>query len=115
MLLEELGEIKEYRGNSLLFERKQVSYGFMNMDHHFLRQEILKQIFDQKVFRLQRNLADYKESGLFAVSALGCETEETMEGTQKEVKTVGRVRPIRTEEPILWMMMKFMQERGWLE
>ena len=36
-------------------------------------------------------------------------------GTQKEVKTVGRVRPIRTEEPILWMMMKFMQERGWLE
>jgi len=87
----------------------------MNMDHHFLRQEILKQIFDQKVFRLQRNLADYKESGLFAVSALGCETEETMEGTQKEVKTVGRVRPIRTEEPILWMMMKFMQERGWLE
>ena len=114
-LLEELGEIKEYRGNSLLFERKQVSYGFMNMDHHFLRQEILKQIFDQKVFRLQRNLADYKESGLFAVSALGCETEETMEGTQKEVKTVGRVRPIRTEEPILWMMMKFMQERGWLE
>ena len=90
-------------------------YGFMNMDHHFLRQEILKQIFDQKVFRLQRNLADYKESGLFAVSALGCETEETMEGTQKEVKTVGRVRPIRTEEPILWMMMKFMQERGWLE
>ena len=114
-LLEELGEIKEYRGSSLLFERKQVAYGFMNMDHHFLRQEILKQIFDQKVFRLQRNLADYKESGLFAVSALGCETEETMEGTQKEVKTVGRVRPIRTEEPILWMMMKFMQERGWLE
>ena len=46
-LLEELGEIKEYRGNSLLFERKQVSYGFMNMDHHFLRQDILKQIFDQ--------------------------------------------------------------------
>ena len=43
-LLEELGEIKEYRGSSLLFERKQVSYGFMNMDHHFLRQEILKQI-----------------------------------------------------------------------
>ena len=78
----------------------------MNMDHHFLRQEILKQIFDQKVFRLQRNLDDYKESGLFAVSALGCETEETMEGTQKEV---------RTEEPILWMIMKFMQERGWLE
>ena len=114
-LLEELGEIKEYRGSSLLFERKQVSYGFMNMDHHFLRQEILKQIFDQKVFRLQRNLDDYKESGLFAVSALGCETEETMEGTQKEVRTVGRVRPIRTEEPILWMIMKFMQERGWLE
>ena len=26
-LLEELGEIKEYRGSSLLFERKQVSYG----------------------------------------------------------------------------------------
>ena len=87
----------------------------MNMDHHFLRQEILKQIFDQKVFRLQRNLDDYKESGLFAVSALGCESEETMEGTQKEVRTVGRVRPIRTEEPILWMIMKFMQERGWLE
>lgn len=113
-LLEELGEIKEYRGSSLLFERNQVSYGFMNMDHHFLRQEILRQVFDQKVFRLQRNLEDYKESSLFAVSALGCETEEIMEGTQKISKTVGRVRPIRVEEPVLWMIMKYMQERGWL-
>ncbi|MCI6858109.1 MAG: hypothetical protein MR867_02285 [Eubacterium sp.] len=114
-LLEELGEIKEFRGSSLLFERKQVSAGFMNMDHHFLRQDVLKQIFDQKVFRLQRNLEDYKESGLFAVSALGCETEEIVEGTQKYTKTVGKVHPIRTEEPVLWMIMKFMQEKGWLK
>ena len=90
-------------------------YGFMNMDHHFLRQEILKQIFDQKVFRLQRNLDDYKESSLFAVSALGCETEEVRDEEGEITKTVGKVRPIRVEEPVLWMVMKYMQERGWLE
>ena len=78
-LLEDLGEILEYTGSSLLFERNQPGTGFINTDHHFLRQDILKQIFDQKVFRLQRNLADYKESSLFAMSALGCETKEEMD------------------------------------
>ena len=114
-LLEELGEIRGFRGSSLLFERTRPVYGFMNMDHHFLRQEILKQIFDQKVFRLQRNLDDYKQSSLFAVSALGCETEEVRDEEGEMTKTVGKVRPIRVEEPILWMVMKYMQERGWLE
>jgi hypothetical protein len=114
-LLEELGEIRAFRGSHLLFDRRQVTYGFMNMDRHFLRQDVLKQIFDQKVFRLQRNLEDYKESSLFAVSALGCETEEMAGGEGGVTKTVGRVRPIRVEEPVLWMIMKYMQERGWLE
>lgn len=114
-LLEELGEIRGFRGSSLLFDRKRPVYGFMNMDHHFLRQEILRQIFDQKVFRLQRNLEDYKESSLFAVSALGCETEE-IRGEEGQVpRAVGKIRPIRVEEPVLWMVMKYMQERGWLE
>ena len=114
-LLEELGEIRAFRGSGLLFDRRQVSYGFMNMDRHFLRQDILKQIFDQKVFRLQRNLDDYKESSLFAVSALGCETEELTGQEEGAARAVGRVRPIRVEEPVLWMVMKYMQERGWLE
>ncbi|MDO5146319.1 MAG: hypothetical protein Q4D60_04890 [Eubacteriales bacterium] len=114
-LLEELGEIRGYCGSSLLFERSRPVYGFMNMDHHFLRQEILKQIFDKKVFRLQRNLDDYKESSLFAVSALGCETEEVREDGGEVTKAVGKVRPIRVEEPVLWMVMKYMRERGWLE
>ena len=134
-LLEDLGEIRAYNGSRLLFERTAVNYGFLNMDHHFLRQNILKQIFDQKVFRLQRNLDDYKESGLFAVSALGCEVVETdadqesgPEDRQYEkgeapgsappdrvFKTVSRVSPIRVEEPFMWMVMKAMQERGWLD
>lgn len=114
-LLEELGEIKAYPGSSLLFEKNSVSYGFFDMDHHFLRQDILRQIFDQKVFRLQRSLEDYKESSMFAVSALGCETE-LVEGEDGYVeKTVGKVRPFRVEEPILWMVMKYMQERRWFE
>lgn len=113
-LLEELGEIRAYRASGLLFDRKQVSYGFMNMDQHFLRQSILAQIFDQKVFRLQRNLSDYKASSMFAVSALGCETKEEMTQAGKVVRTVGKIRPIRVEEPVLWMIMQYMRERGWL-
>lgn len=113
-LLEELGEILSYTGSQLLFEKNDIRYGFMNMDHHFLRQHILRQIFDQKVFRLQRNLDDYKASSLFAVSALGCEVEETETPQGPVLKTVSRVSPIRVEEPVLWMAMKYMQERGWL-
>ena len=113
-LLEDLGEIREYRGSSLLFEREQVNYGFMNMDHHLLRQEVLNRIFEQKIYRLQRHLNDYGDSSLFSVSALGCETVEKMEGSEKVVRTVGKVRPIRVEEPVLWMIMKYMQKRGWL-
>ena len=64
---------------------------------------------------LRKNLADYKESSLFAMSALGCETKEEMDGAQKVVKAVGPVRPMRIEDPVLWMVMKYMQERGWLE
>lgn len=114
-LLEELGEIKAYPGSSLLFEKNSVSYGFFDMDHHFLRQDILRQIFDQKVFRLQRSLEDYKESSMFAVSALGCETELS-EGENGYIeRTVGKVRPVRVEEPVLWMVMKYMRERRWFE
>ena len=113
-LLEELQEIREFRGSELLFQRDQVRYGFMDMDLHFLRQTVLRQIFDQKVYRLQKALDDYKYSSLFAVSALGCETAVKTEGGEKVVKAVSRVRPIRVEEPLLWMIMKFMQERGWL-
>ncbi|MCD8020398.1 MAG: hypothetical protein LUF92_12710, partial [Clostridiales bacterium] len=114
-LLEELGEIRRFRGSSLLFDRNRPVYGFMDMDHHFLRQEILKQIFDQKVFRLQRYLEDYKENSLFAISALGCETEEIRDEEGEMTRAVGKIRPIRVEEPLLWMIMKYMQERGWLE
>ncbi len=114
-LLEDLGEIRMFRGSSLLFERAEPKYGFLNMDHHFLRQEVLKQIFDQKIFRLQRNLEDYKESGLFAVSALGCETEEIRDEEGSTTRIVGSLQPIRVEEPLLWMVMKYMQERGWLD
>ena len=114
-LLEDLGEIRAYPGSQLLFERTRAMYGFMNMDHHFLRQSVLKKIFDQKVFRLQRNLQDYKESGLFAVSALGCEVSEAETAEGPVLKTVSRVNPIRVEEPVMWMIMKYMQERGWLD
>jgi len=113
--LEAVGEIKAYPGSQLLFEREQTGHGFFNMDHHFLRQGLLAQIFDQKVFRLQRNLDDYKASSLFIVSALGCETEVIREEAQEIVKTVGKVHPIRVEEPLLWIVMKYMQERGWLD
>ncbi len=113
-LLEELQEIREFRGSELLFQRDQIRYGFMDTDLHFLRQTVLRQIFDQKVYRLQKALDDYKYSSLFAVSALGCETAVKTEGGEKVVKAVSKVRPIRVEEPLLWMIMKFMQERGWL-
>ncbi len=114
-LLEGLGEILEYKGSSLLFERGQVACGFMDMDRHFLRQQVLRKIFDQKVFRLQRKLNDYKAASLFAVSALGCETEEQTSGDQQLIRAVGKVRPIRVEEPFMWILMKYMQERGWLQ
>ncbi|MDO4976203.1 MAG: hypothetical protein Q4E53_02960 [Eubacteriales bacterium] len=113
--LEEIGEIRSYAASHLLFEREHCNYGFFNMEHHFLRQEILSEIFDQKVFRLQRNLEDYKESSLFVVSALGCDTEVVQDGAQEIVKTIGKVQPIRVEEPLLWLVMKYMQERGWLD
>lgn len=113
--LEEVGEIRSYPASHLLFEREHTDYGFFHMEHHFLRQEILAEIFDQKVFRLKRNLDDYKESSLFIVSALGCETEVIQDGAQEIVKAVGKVQPIRVEEPLLWLVMKYMQERGWLD
>ncbi len=113
--LEGVGEIHSYPASHLLFEREAVSHGFFNMDHHFLRQDLLAEIFDQKVFRLRRNLEDYKASSLFMVSALGCETEVIRDGAQEVVKTVGKVNPIRVEEPLLWIVMKYMQERGWLD
>ena len=49
------------------------------------------------------------------ISSLGCETEVIQEGAQEIVKAVGKVRPIRVEEPLLWLIMKYMQERGWLD
>ena len=113
-LLEDLQEIREFRGSQLLFQRDQVRYGFMDTDLHFLRQGVLRQIFDQKIYRLQRALDDYKYSSLFAVSALGCETTVKTEGGEKVVKAVSKIRPIRVEEPFLWLIMKYMQERGWL-
>lgn len=113
-LLESLAEIRSYPGSELLFEREQVQYGFLNTDHHFLRQFVLEQVFDEKVYRLHKSLDHYKESSLFAVSALGCETEMTQDFHGKVEKTVGKVNPIRVEEPVIWMIMKYMQERGWL-
>lgn len=113
--IEEIGEIRAYKASQLLFDREHVDYGFFNMEHHFLRQEILKELFDQKVSRLQRNLEDYKDSSLFIVSALGCETEMVKDGAKEIVKAVGKIQPIRVEEPLLWMVMKYMQERGWLD
>ena len=113
-LLEELKEIRDFRGSELLFQREQVKYGFMDTDLHFLRQNVLSRIFDQKVYRLQKSLDAYKASSLFAVSALGCETTVKSEGGEKVVKAVSRINPIRIEEPLLWMIMRYMQERGWL-
>ena len=49
------------------------------------------------------------------VSSLGCETEVIQDGAQEIVKAVGKVHPIRVEEPLLWLIMKYMQERGWLD
>lgn len=114
-LLEDVSEIRAYPGSHLLFDRSQVTEGFMNMNHHFLRQGILRQIFDQKVFRLTRSLEDYKYSSLFVVSALGCETIEMNDENGQYVKAVGKIRPIRVEEPLLWLVMKGMQEKGWLD
>ena len=114
-LLEELGEIREYRGSELLFQRDEIRQGFLNMDRQFLRHNILKPIFDQKIYRIQKYLEDYREGGLFAVSALGCETVEKLEGTEKIIRAVSRVNPIRVEDPLLWMVMKYMRGRGWLE
>ena len=113
--LEDIGEIRSYPASHLLFDREHVEYGFFNMEHHFLRQDILSEIFDQKVFRLQRNLEDYKASSLFVVSAIGCETEIVQDGAGEVTKAVGKVQPIRVEEPLLWLVMKYMQERGWLD
>ncbi len=114
-LLENLSEIRNYRGSSLIFDRGELHYGFLDMNRHLLRQEALRPIFDQKIFHLQRFLDDYRAGSLFAVSALGCETEEIHTEDRTDIRAIGEVHPSGVEEPVLWMIMKYMQERGWIE
>lgn len=114
-LLENLSEIRQYRGSSLLFDRTAIDYGFLDMDRHLLRQKVLYPIFDQKILHLQRYLDDYRAGGLFAVSALGCETKEIKTEDGTTVQAVGQVHPMGVDEPILWMIMKYIQERGWIK
>lgn len=113
-LLEDLEEIKEVVGHSLLFQREELHRGWINQDHHLLRQYVLDKVFEQKVFHLQRNLAEYKSSALFCISALGCETHQVEQQQMIVTKAVRKIDPIRVEEPLMWLLMKYMKERRWI-
>lgn len=112
--LSELEEFREVVGSSLLFEREHLKRGWINTDHQLLRQHILEPIFEDKVYHMQRNVGEYKGSGLFMISALGCETMQEEQKQNMVTKAVSPVNPIRVEEPFLWLLMKIMQERGWI-
>jgi hypothetical protein len=113
-LLSELEEFREIPGSSLLFERENLKRGWLNTDRHIVRQQILQKIFEEKVSHLQRNVGEYKTSGLFCISALGCETKQEEYCQAMIIRAVSKVNPIRVEEPFLWLVMKAVQERGWI-
>ncbi len=113
-LLREHDEIQRIPGFSLLFEREKIKDGFLNPEYYLIRQHILERIFEQKVYHIQRNVKEYKKCGLFCVSALGCETKQVEVQNIEVTKAVKKINPIRVEEPIMWILMKIMQERGWI-
>lgn len=112
--LSELEEFREIPASSLLFERESLSRGWLNTDHQVIRQKLLENIFEEKVYHLQRNVGEYKESALFCISALGCETKQEEYQQAMITRAVSAVRPIRVEEPFMWLLMKAVQERGWI-
>ncbi len=112
--LSELEEFREIPGSSLLFEREVLKRGWINTDHQLFRQILLEKVFEEKVYHMQRNVGEYKGHGLFMISALGCETTQDKEVEHGQTRTVGPINPIRVEEPFLWMVMKILQERGWI-
>lgn len=112
--LSELEEFREIPASSLLFERESLKRGWLNTDHQVIRQKLLEQIFEEKVYHLQRNVGEYKASGLFCISALGCETKQEEYQQAMITRAVSPVKPIRVEEPFLWLLMKAVQERGWI-
>lgn len=113
-LLSEHDEIQRIPGFSLLFEREEGKNGFFNPEHYLIRQRILEQIFEQKIYHIQRNVKEYKKCGLFCGSALGCETKQVEIQNMEVTKAVKKINPIRVEEPVMWILMKIMQERGWI-
>lgn len=112
--LSELEEFREIPGSSLLFERETIKRGWLDTDRQLIRQKILENIFEEKVYHLQRNVGEYKGAGLFMVSALGCETRQEEQQQNMVTKATGPVNPIRVEEPFMWLLMKMLQERGWI-
>lgn len=112
--LSELEEFREIPASSLLFERESLSRGWLNTDHQVIRQKLLENIFEEKVYHLQRNVGEYKESALFCISALGCETKQEEYQQAMITRAVSAVKPIRVEEPFMWLLMKAVQERGWI-
>ena len=112
--LSELEDFREIPGSSLLFERETLKRGWINTDHQLLRQKILGPVFEEKVYHMQRNVGEYKGSGLFMISALGCETAQVEQKQSMVTKAVSPVNPIRVEEPFLWLLLKMIQERGWI-
>ena len=112
--LSELAEFREIPASSLLFEREDIKKGWLNTDHQVIRQKLLEKIFEEKVYHLQRNVGEYKEGGLFCISALGCETRQEEYQQALITRAVSPVKPIRVEEPFMWLLMKAVQERGWI-
>lgn len=112
--LSELEEFRKIPGSSLLFERETLKRGWINTDHQLFRQKLLENIFEEKVYHMQRNVGEYKGHGLFMMSALGCETTQDKDSRNGQTRAAGPVNPIRVEEPFLWMVMKILQERGWI-
>lgn len=113
-LLKNHDEIRKIPGYSLLFEREKIENGFLNPEHYLIRQRILEQIFEQKIYHIQRNVKEYKKCALFCCSALGCETKQVEIQNIEVTKAVKKRDPIRVEEPVMWILMKIMQERGWI-
>ncbi len=112
--LSELEEFREIPGSGLLFERETLKRGWIHTDHQLFRQKILENVFEEKVYHMQRNVGEYKGHGLFMISALGCETSQDKDSLNGQTRAVSPVNPIRVEEPFLWMVMKILQERGWI-
>ena len=112
--LSELEEFREIPASSLLFERETLKRGWLNTDHQLIRKKLLEKIFEEKIYHLQRNVGEYKGNNLFCISALGCETKQEEYQQAMITRAVSPVNPIRVEEPFMWLLMKAVQERGWI-